>query len=138
MLVSGMQTTLFEVEVFKQSELSVLQPLLLCKDIDIGLDLFLSTQRDYHIVQEHKIIHHERKAHACRNGLHKSLGYSHLYYSSSCENSNILLMYFTLNSFSFYTAMMIFYSTIITAISVDRFLTCIRLHDPSYHSPKRI
>lgn len=42
-------------------------------------------------------------------------------------------MYFTLNSFLLYTEMMIFYFTIIIAISVVRFLTCSRLHDLFYH-----
>jgi len=45
MLISGVQTALFEVGVFKHSKLSILQPLLLCKGNDIGLDmLFLDTR----------------------------------------------------------------------------------------------
>lgn len=51
---------------------------------------------------------------------------------------NTLLMYFALSSFLLHTATVVFYSTIIIAISVVRFLTCIRLHDPSYHLPKLI
>lgn len=81
--MSGVQTTLFEVDILKYRELFYPEAIATLQ----GLEMSLNTQWDYYIAQEHKITHHERKPHICRNSLHKILGYSHPYYRSSCENS---------------------------------------------------